>query len=257
MQFITNYIRKLKKNKKRSYALSLGERDVFFDKTPQLTAYRSISSSKGDSFNFNPIDESVSSFIEKILIAIIDKNKQDEFENKQRDIDSLSEERAEATDKEKKNQLGRKITDLRNELTAEKKLNEKIKFTFMGFDISKYPIPRELLRLSSDTAKNDCLASLLTGYIYAQILSLFKVTHAQFQEICIKKVSNRNPVEQAKYTKVSKLCEAVTNPARSMRNNSEPNINNEDLESIKKMGKEGKKMYALLAHLLEDASPQV
>lgn len=255
MQFISNYIRQLKKNKKLSYAY-FDKDDIFSDKTPQLKAYRLLSRSRGDPFNFNPNEQSVYSLINEILIEVFDKKKQEEFENKQRDIDSLLKKRAEVTDKEEKSQLERKINDLRNKLTEAKQIKEKLKFTFKGFDVSTLPIPHELLHSSQDVSENDCLALLRLGYLNTQVHALFNMTHEQFDKLSIMGVKNRNRVEEAKYTKILNFLDTVCKFIDSIRANPS-SINNKKLKNVKKMGKEGKKMYALLVQLLDDVSPRV
>lgn len=206
-------------------------------------------------FNFNPETENVPSFISNV-IKKLSGNKLPELTNKQKAIEVISKN-LDTIAEDKRQTKKKEIATLKKDLILQAlEIKEKLRFTFNGFEPNKKTIPSELIKGSERIIENHILNLLCQCYFTAQIYSIFKLTDAEFNTLSVKGKKGRNKKEQSKYTKVLDLISEIDSFIKLLKRNSDKDENESEkqkinqLEKIKNMGKEGKKMYDLLKPLL-------
>ncbi|MES2141835.1 MAG: hypothetical protein V4471_02975 [Pseudomonadota bacterium] len=199
---------------------------------------------KKEIFNFNPdqVDFTVDHFVSNILTELLGEVKFSDLKNKQKTIDTCTEEKRAALTSE----VLEKVLELK----------EKIKFTFEGFDVSKKPIPDELMRRSKNILESKILDLLAKGYLVTQIYSLYGTTNENYNEVAEKAVKHRALNEQGLYESVQLLMEKVLDFKKALANGTGKEIIRA-INKIKPTQKNGSertdspeyKMYKLLVHL--------
>jgi len=215
-----------------------------------------IKDSNKKTFNFNPQEVEVGSFLSSILLEMLGADKLAELRGKQEKLDSLLK-KIDGVDSDAEKRLKNNIAELKSELilAAAEKINEKVTFTFTGFDISKQPIPSELVNKSESILDARVLTSLAKAYLNTQIYSVFNITENEFGNLSKKAPRTRTPNEVRKYNKVLTLLPEVLKIQKLSKN---PDTTNEELttalEKIKALGKKGTKLYNLLKPIVDLSS---
>ncbi|MDQ8039137.1 MAG: hypothetical protein REH83_01890 [Rickettsiella sp.] len=185
-------------------------------------------------FNFNPKEVKVEKFIDDVFKTILGENKFSDLRNKQQIIDSHKDENG----------------DLMSEVLEEVlELKDKIKFTYNGFDISKTPIPIEIISRSS-MLENKLLDLLAVGYFVNQLYSIYNITNEQFEAVSKKTIKDRSPEEICKYQEISDLLRKILQVKKCL-NKGLVEENKKTIKTIKKIkSREAQEIYKLLKHLL-------
>ena len=203
-------------------------------------------------FNFNPLLEEINSFVARVLMTAFGENEFKGFTHKQTVIDTLLKNRIETTDSLIKKKIENEIVSLKSYLLIKSnELKEKLKFTYIGFDIGKTPIPIKLLKGSKNIIENDVLSLLAKGYFVSQVYSFFKITELTFTLLSNKRKKNRSHKEDIKYNKILDLLDELDKLKKLLKKfpDEERQEKIDLLRKIKKMGKEGENMHNLLRHL--------
>ena len=250
-------------SKKVSRTNSYGYQESSFEfKLPEQSSYQSFEQNLEypdaieQKFNFNPKEDKVFAFIDKILKTVLDKNKLDKLKELQLKLDILLANYRQL-DEEKKYYYKQPINDLSCKLKLESmQVIEKLKLTFKGFDICEQAMPLELLHSRKDILANDILFLIRQGYINAQIISLFDLSLEQYEELS-RKGLQRNKFETIKFKtiltfvdKINSLIKLTQSQGNGTNKEKINKAKRDILEELKGIGKEGKKAYFLLHPLL-------